>query len=56
VWLLGSFAVLSLIYRTPTPAADPRWQSLAADVVALLDVLEVPAAGEGAGPMGTVMP
>ena len=23
VWLLGSFAVLSLLYRTPTPAADP---------------------------------
>jgi hypothetical protein len=22
VWLLGSFAVLSLLYRTPTPAAD----------------------------------
>jgi hypothetical protein len=23
VWLLGSFAVLSLLYRTPAPAADP---------------------------------
>jgi hypothetical protein len=23
VWLLGSFAVLSLLYRTPTPASDP---------------------------------
>jgi hypothetical protein len=23
VWLLGSFAVLSLLYRTPTPTADP---------------------------------
>jgi hypothetical protein len=23
VWLLGSFAVLSLLYRTPTPATDP---------------------------------
>ena len=23
VWLLGSFAVLSLLYRTPTPAANP---------------------------------
>jgi hypothetical protein len=23
VWLLGSFAVLSLLYRTPTPALDP---------------------------------
>jgi hypothetical protein len=23
VWLLGSFAVLSLLYRTPTPAIDP---------------------------------
>jgi hypothetical protein len=23
VWLLGSFAVLSLLYRAPTPAADP---------------------------------
>jgi hypothetical protein len=23
VWLLGSFAVLSPLYRTPTPAADP---------------------------------
>ena len=23
VWLLGSFAVLSLLYRTPTPAAEP---------------------------------
>jgi hypothetical protein len=23
VWLLGSFAVLSLLYRTPTPAGDP---------------------------------
>jgi hypothetical protein len=23
VWLLGSFAVLSLLYRTPAPVADP---------------------------------
>ena len=23
VWLLGSFAVLSLLYRTPAPATDP---------------------------------
>ena len=27
VWLLGSFAVLSLLYRTPTPATDPAADS-----------------------------
>jgi hypothetical protein len=31
VWLLGSFAVLSLLYRTPTPATDDPPESITAE-------------------------